>query len=115
MPLQLCTCKQRSDLALLAVFLDVPHNIIQSRQLPRPPVSCYFAAQILGAEKPTSSYLIDDASAINKTTKKAVNDRLKRLEIETGYRVTAVTVRKLEVEADAFVFTDRLIEGWCVP
>lgn len=70
--------------------------------------------QILGEEKPTTSYLIDDAGAINKTTKKAVNERLKRLEIETGYRVTAVTVRKLEVEADAFVFTDRVIEGWCV-
>lgn len=70
--------------------------------------------QILGEEPPTTKYLIDDAGAINKTTKKAVNDRLKRLEIETGYRVTAITVRKLEVEPDAFVFTDRVIEGWCV-
>lgn len=70
--------------------------------------------QILGEEKPTTSYVIDDANAINKTTEKALNDRLKRLEIETGYRITAVTVRKLEVEADAFAFTDRVIEGWCV-
>ena len=71
--------------------------------------------QILGEEKPTTKYLIDDASAINKTTKKAINDRLKRIEIETGYHITAITVRKLEVEADAFAFTDRLIEGWCLP
>jgi hypothetical protein len=70
--------------------------------------------QILGEEKPTTNYLIDDASVINKTTRKAVNDRLKRLDFETGYRVTAITVRKLEVEADAFAFTDRIIEGWCV-
>jgi uncharacterized membrane protein YgcG len=69
--------------------------------------------QLLAEPTPTSSYLIDDAGTINKTTKKAVNDRLKRLEYETGYRVEAVTVRKLEVEADAFAFTDRLLESWC--
>jgi TPM domain len=71
--------------------------------------------QVLGEPKPTTSYLIDDAGVINKTTKKAVNDRLKRLEIESGYRIEAVTVRKLEVEPDAFAFTDRLIESWCAP
>lgn len=68
--------------------------------------------QILAEDTPTTSFLIDDAGVINKTTKKAVNDRLKRLEIESGYRIQAVTVRKLEVEPDAFAFTDRLVETW---
>lgn len=71
--------------------------------------------QVLGEPTPTTNYIIDDAGALSKTTRKAVSDRLKRLEFETGYRVEAVTVRKLEVEADAFAFTDRLIESWCGP
>ena len=70
--------------------------------------------QLLSEPTPTSNYVIDDANVINKTTRKAVGDRLKRLEIETGYRVEAVTVRKLEIEADAFAFNDRLLESWCV-
>lgn len=78
------------------------------------PVSEALAGEfdILSEERPTSSYLIDDANIINKTTKKAVQDRLKRLEYETGYRVEAITVRKLEVEQDAFAFADRVLEGW---
>ena len=32
------------------------------------------------------------------------------LQIETGYRVTAVTVRKLEFEPDTFAFADKV--GW---
>ena len=70
-------------------------------------------AQLLSEPTPTNNYVIDDAGTINKTTKKTVNDRLKRLEIETGYRLEAVTVRRLEVEADAFAFVDRLLDNWC--
>ena len=49
-------------------------------------LSCF---QVLSSDKPTDSYLLDDAGAINKTTKKEVNDRLKRLDFETGFRVQA--------------------------
>lgn len=69
--------------------------------------------QLLAESTPTDTYVIDDASALNRTTKKAVSDRLKRLEFETGYRIEAVTVRKLEVETDAFAFNDRLLANWC--
>lgn len=31
---------------------------------------------------------------------------------ETGYRLEAVTVRKLEFENDAFAFGDKVIEKW---
>ena len=31
---------------------------------------------------------------------------------QTGYRLEAVTVRKLEFENDAFVFGDKLVEKW---
>jgi hypothetical protein len=30
------------------------------------------------------------------------------VQIETGYRITAVTVRKLEFEPDTFVFADKV-------
>jgi uncharacterized membrane protein YgcG len=71
--------------------------------------------QLLAESRPTDNYIIDDANALNRTTKKAVSDRLKRLEFETGYRVEAVTVRRLEVEPDAFAFNDRLLSNWCAP
>ncbi|KAH7618879.1 putative UPF0603 protein [Nannochloris sp. 'desiccata'] len=58
------------------------------------------------------SYILDDASALNKTTKKSVGDALQELERETGYRVEVATVRKLEFENDAFVFGDKLVSKW---
>lgn len=67
----------------------------------------------LFAEGPNpSSYVLDDANVINKTTKKSVGDALAKLESETGYRVEVATVRKLEFENDAFVFGDKLINRW---
>lgn len=34
------------------------------------------------------------------------------MQTETGYRLEAVTVRKLEFENDAFAFGDKVIEKW---
>lgn len=34
------------------------------------------------------------------------------MQIETGYRVEVVTLRKLEFENDPFAFGDKLIEKW---
>ena len=34
------------------------------------------------------------------------------LQIDTGYRLEVVTLRKLEFENDAFAFGDKLIEKW---
>ncbi|KAK9903504.1 hypothetical protein WJX75_007430 [Coccomyxa subellipsoidea] len=67
---------------------------------------------ILNEPTPTKNYVIDDAGVLNKTTKKSVNDELSRLETETGYRLEAVTIRKLEFENDAFAFGDKVIEKW---
>ena len=35
-----------------------------------------------------------------------------RLQIDTGYRVEVITLRKLEFENDPFAFGDKLIEKW---
>ena len=62
--------------------------------------------------KPTSHYFVDDANVLSKSTRGDIDYKLKRLEIETGYRVTAVTVRKLEFETDTFAFADKVLESW---
>eukprot|EP00891_Asterochloris_glomerata_P007750 jgi/Astpho2/7750/Aster-07592 len=67
---------------------------------------------VVNSPTPELSYYIDDAGVLNKTTKKAINDRLYKLEANTGYRLEAVTVRKLEFEQDAFSFGDKVLEKW---
>ena len=67
---------------------------------------------LLSAPTPTKSYVIDDASVLNKTTRKSLNDTLARLELETGYRLEVATVRKLEVEGDPFALGDKMVEHW---
>lgn len=67
---------------------------------------------LLNEPKPGKSYVIDDASVLNKTTKKGLNNDLARLELQSGFRLEVATVRKLEVENDAFALGDRLIEKW---
>jgi len=58
------------------------------------------------------TYIVDDASVLNKTTKKSVGDALRELETSSGYRVEVATVRKLEFESDAFAFGDKLVSKW---
>ncbi|KAG2442578.1 hypothetical protein HXX76_002663 [Chlamydomonas incerta] len=67
---------------------------------------------ILGEPTPTANYFIDDASVMSKATRQDINKRLKLLEIQTGYRVEVVTVRRLEFETDAFAFADKVLENW---
>ena len=58
------------------------------------------------------TYIVDDASVLNKTTRSSVAGQLKDLELKTGYRVEVATVRKLEFESDAFAFGDKLANKW---
>lgn len=67
---------------------------------------------ILGEEVPTKDYVIDDAGVLSKSGKKALSNLLKTSEIKTGYRLTAITTRKLEFETDTFAFADKVLEGW---
>ena len=57
-------------------------------------------------------YVADDASVLNRATRKEVADKLARLEASTGYRLDVATVRKLEFENDAFAFGDKLVAKW---
>jgi len=58
------------------------------------------------------TYIVDDASVLNRTTRDSVAGKLKDLELKTGYRVEVATVRKLEFESDAFAFGDKLSNKW---
>jgi uncharacterized protein len=49
---------------------------------------------------------------LNRTTRKTLGDALARLETTTGYRLQVATVRKLEVEPDAFALGDKVVEHW---
>lgn len=67
---------------------------------------------ILAEPTPTTTYFIDDAAVLSKSTRSDITKTLKLLEVETGYRLEVVTVRKLEFETDAFAFVDKALENW---
>eukprot|EP00200_Dunaliella_tertiolecta_P004548 CAMPEP_0202344052 /NCGR_PEP_ID=MMETSP1126-20121109/3907_1 /ASSEMBLY_ACC=CAM_ASM_000457 /TAXON_ID=3047 /ORGANISM="Dunaliella tertiolecta, Strain CCMP1320" /LENGTH=274 /DNA_ID=CAMNT_0048935203 /DNA_START=23 /DNA_END=847 /DNA_ORIENTATION=+ len=67
---------------------------------------------LLAEPKPTTSYYIDDAGALSKSTKSDLDKKLKDLEEKTGYRVEVLTLRKLEYETDAFSYTDKILKNW---
>jgi len=67
---------------------------------------------VLDSPVPETSYLIDDGNIINKTTKKAIANKLGILESKTGYHLNVVTMRKLQFTPDAFEFSDKVLEKW---
>lgn len=67
---------------------------------------------VLGEAKPSTYYYVDDASVLSKASRSEINQKLKLLEVQTGYRISVVTVRKLEFETDAFAFADKVLENW---
>ena len=72
--------------------------------------ACANEFDILGEPRPTVQHVLDDAGVLSKATRSEVNKRLKLLEIESGYRLEVVTVRKLEFETDAFAFGDKVLD-----
>jgi uncharacterized protein len=67
---------------------------------------------IISEPTPTSQFYIDDANALSKTTKSEVQQKLKTLQIVTGYRLELVTVRKLEFESDPFAYSEKVLSTW---
>lgn len=76
------------------------------------PLSAFANEFDLLANGTPDTYVLDDASVLNRTTKKSVGDELQELERSTGYRLEVATVRKLEFESDAFAFGDKLVSKW---
>lgn len=67
---------------------------------------------IIAEDRPSTHFFVDDANVLSRATRSEIDKKLGLLEIETGYRVTAVTVRKLEFEPDTFAFADKIVENW---
>lgn len=67
---------------------------------------------VVGEAAPSQHYYVDDANVISRSNRGDIDYKLKRLEIETGYRLTAITVRKLEFEPDTYAFADKVMESW---
>lgn len=67
---------------------------------------------VLTTPAPTAGYVVDDAGLLSRATAGEINGLAKSIEDSTGYRVTVVTLRKLQFETDAFAFADKVIEKW---
>eukprot|EP00244_Chara_vulgaris_P008858 TRINITY_DN359_c0_g1_i1.p1 TRINITY_DN359_c0_g1~~TRINITY_DN359_c0_g1_i1.p1 ORF type:complete len:315 (-),score=53.09 TRINITY_DN359_c0_g1_i1:717-1661(-) len=63
-------------------------------------------------DPPPQSYYYDDANVLNRVTRGQIQNDLAQLERETGYRLNVVTLRKVTSKADAFEFSDELLEKW---
>jgi uncharacterized membrane protein YgcG len=67
---------------------------------------------VLSSPTPSTGYVLDDAKLLSRSTYSELNKLAGQIEADTGYRVTVVTLRKLQFETDAFAFADKVIEKW---
>merc|ERR1719379_1322468 len=67
---------------------------------------------ILAENEPKTSYYIDDASVLSRTTRDEINGRLSDLETNYGYKLVLVTTRKLEFDPDGFAFSEKIFNKW---
>jgi uncharacterized protein len=59
-----------------------------------------------------NGYIIDDAGVLSKSAQGEVNGKLADLEKRLGYKLTVVTLRKLEYDPDAFSFSEKVFKKW---
>merc|ERR1711904_643788 len=67
---------------------------------------------ILAENEPKTSYYIDDAAVLSRTTRNEIDSKLSALESDLGYKLTLVTTRKLEFDPDGFTFSDKIFSKW---
>ena len=60
----------------------------------------------------TANYVLDDAKLLSRSAITELTKLAAQIEADTGYRVSVVTLRKLQFETDAFAFADKVIEHW---
>jgi len=56
--------------------------------------------------------VLDDAGLLSKAAFAELAGLAKEIEDNTGYRLTVVTLRKLQFETDVFAFSDKVLERW---
>merc|ERR1711904_138341 len=67
---------------------------------------------ILAENEPKTTFLIDDAAVLSRTTRDEIDNKLSDLETSAGYKLVLVTTRKLEFNPDAFTFSDKIFGKW---
>merc|ERR1711904_79811 len=67
---------------------------------------------ILAENEPRTTFLIDDAAVLSRTTREEIDNKLSDLETNSGYKLVLVTTRKLEFNPDAFTFSDKVFGKW---
>ena len=67
---------------------------------------------ILAQQPATNKYVYDDANVLSRANVAGVVRELTQLQIDTGYHIDVVTLRKLVFTADPFEFADKVIEKW---
>lgn len=67
---------------------------------------------ILAENEPKATFYIDDASALSRTARDEINNKLSDLEKRTGYKLIVATTRKLDFDPDAFSFSEKVFGNW---
>ncbi|GAB5358538.1 hypothetical protein AAMO2058_000467000 [Amorphochlora amoebiformis] len=67
---------------------------------------------VLDAAKPTNGYILDDSPVLQKGSEKKMNEELTLMEINNGYKLNIVTVRKLEDSPDADTLASKMLDKW---
>jgi len=67
---------------------------------------------ILAADEPKTTYYIDDARVLSRTTRDEIDYKLSSLKERTGYKLLVATIRKLEFDPDIFSFSEKVIGKW---
>jgi len=67
---------------------------------------------ILAEDEPNTRFFIDDANVLSRTSRDDINNKLADLLQRTGFKLTVVTVRKLEFDPDVFSFSEKLFNKW---
>merc|ERR1711998_819931 len=67
---------------------------------------------ILAENEPKTTFLIDDAAVLSRTTRDEIDSKLSDLETNSGFKLVLVTTRKLEFDPDAFTFSEKIFGKW---
>merc|ERR1712159_963941 len=67
---------------------------------------------ILAENEPRTTFLIDDAAVLSRTTRDEINNKLSDLETNSGFKLILVTTRKLDFNPNAFTFSDKVFGKW---
>merc|ERR1711964_718963 len=78
------------------------------------PLSTAIASEfdILASDAPETSFYIDDANVLSRTTREEISTKLSTLTKRTGYKVLVVTTRKLEFQPDIYSFSEKVFRKW---